>query len=112
MHEFVEGLHGVQVIADDFVIAGFGDTDEEANKSLEDNKCSFFAKCRTWNLKLNKDKVKRAQTTVPFMGHLLTPQGLKADPTKIEALTAMPEPDVLALKRFLGMVNCPSLCCI
>ena len=106
MHEFVEGLHGVEVIADDFVIAGFGDTDEEANKSLEDNERSFFAKCRTWNLKLNKDKVKRAQTTVPFMGHLLTPQGLKADPTKIEALIAMPEPeDVLALKRFLGMVN-------
>ena len=42
MHEFVEGLHGVEVIADDFVIAGFGDTDEEANKSLEDNKRSFF----------------------------------------------------------------------
>ena len=40
------------------------------------------------------------------MRHLLTPQGLKGDPTKIEALIAMPEPeDVLALKRFLGMVN-------
>ena len=40
------------------------------------------------------------------MGHLLTPEGLKADPTKIEALLAMPEPEnVAALKGFLGMVN-------
>ena len=40
------------------------------------------------------------------MGHLLTPEGLKPDPRKIEAIVALPEPeDVTALKRFLGMVN-------
>lgn len=33
VHEFVEGLQGVEVIADDFIIAGFGDTTEEAYKS-------------------------------------------------------------------------------
>ena len=106
MHEFVEGLQGVEVIADDFVIAGFGDTTEEAYKSLEQNERSFFTRCREWNLKLNKQKVSRAQTNVPFMGHLLTPEGLKPDPRKIEAIVAMPEPeDATALKRFLGMVN-------
>lgn len=106
MHEFVEGLQGVEVIADDFVIAGFGDTTEEAHKSLEQNERSFFTRCREWNLKLNKQKVSRAQTDVPFMGHLLTPEGLKPDPRKIEAIVAMPEPeDATALKRFLGMVN-------
>ena len=106
MHEFVEGLQGVEVIADDFVIAGFGDTTEEASKSLEQNERSFFTRCREWNLKLNKQKVSRAQTNVPFMGHLLTPEGLKPDPRKIEAIVAMPEPeDATALKRFLGMVN-------
>ena len=106
MHEFVEGLQGVEVIADDFVMAGFGDTTEEAYKSLEQNERSFFTRCREWNLKLNKQKVSRAQTNVPFMGHLLTPEGLKPDPRKIEAIVAMPEPeDATALKRFLGMVN-------
>ena len=106
MHEFVEGLQGVEVIADDFVIAGFGDTTEDAYKSLEQNERSFFTRCREWNLKLNKQKVSRAQTNVPFMGHLLTSEGLKPDPRKIEAIVAMPEPeDATALKRFLGMVN-------
>ena len=106
MHELVEGLKGVEVIADDFIIAGFGATTEEAYKSLEQNERSFFTRCREWNLKLNKQKVKRAQRNVPFMGHQLTPEGLKPDPGKIEAIAAMPEPeDATALKRFLGMVN-------
>ena len=61
MHEFVEGLQGVEVIADDFIIAGFGDTTEEAHKSFEQNERSFFTRCREWNLKLNKQKVKRAK---------------------------------------------------
>ena len=106
MHEFVEDLEGVEVIADDFLIAGFGETDAEVNLSLEKNERAFFKKCREWNLKLNKLKLKRAQTEVRFMGHLLTPDGLKADPAKIEAILDMPPPtDVKGLKRFLGMVN-------
>ena len=53
-------------------------------------------------MKLNRDKVKRAQTNVRSMGHQLTPEGLKPDPAKVEAMTAMPEPDnVTALKRSL-----------
>ena len=96
----------MEVIADDFIIAGFGNTTEEAYESLECNERAFFTRCREWNLKLNKDKVKLAQTNVQFMGHLLTPEGLKPDPRKIEAIVALPEPeDVTALKRFLGMVN-------
>ena len=40
------------------------------------------------------------------MGHLLTPQGLRPDPEKIQAILQMLEPkDVTALKRFLGMVT-------
>ena len=30
MHELIEGLRGVEVIADDFVVIGFGDTVQEA----------------------------------------------------------------------------------
>ena len=106
MHEFIEDLEGVEVIADDFLIAGFGKTDAEVNLSLEKNERAFFKKCREWNLKLNKLKLKRAQTEVRFMGHLLTPDGLKADPAKVEAILDMPPlADVKGLKRFLGMVN-------
>ena len=101
MHEFVEDLEGVEVIADDFLIAGFGETDAEVNLSLEKNERAFFKKCWEWNLMLNKLKLKRAQTEVRFMGHLLAPDGLKADPAKVEAILDMPPPtDVKGLKRF------------
>ncbi|CAB3985408.1 Transposon Ty3-G Gag-Pol poly, partial [Paramuricea clavata] len=106
MHEFAQGLNGVEVIADDFLIAGFGETGEEVDRSLETNERAFFKKCREWNLKLNKSKLKRSQTEVRFMGHLITADGLKADPAKVEAILDMPAPtDTKGLKRFLGMVN-------
>lgn len=47
-----------------------------------------------------------SETSVKFMGHLLTSQGLMPDPEKIQAVLQMLEPDDLtALKRFLGMVT-------
>ena len=33
MHELVEDLEGVEVVADDFVVVGFGESQEEASKS-------------------------------------------------------------------------------
>jgi hypothetical protein len=103
MHEFAQDLNGVEVIADDFLIAGFGETGEEVDRSLETNERAFFKKCREWNIKLNKSKLKLSQTEVRFMGHLITADGLKADPAKVEAILDMP--DTKGLKRFLGMVN-------
>ena len=50
--------------------------------------------------------MKRHQSSVKFMGHLLTSQGLRPDPEKIQAILQLLEPkDVTALKRFLGMVT-------
>ena len=76
MHEFVENLVGVEVIADDFVIAGFRDT--EVLRSLNANERAFFERCRIWNLKLNPQKVKRCQTSGPS-AH---PRGIDARPRK------------------------------
>ena len=37
----------------------------------------------------------------PFVGHLLTSEGLKPDPQKVEAICDMPKPDdVQAVQRF------------
>ena len=37
MHEAIEGLQGVKVIADDFLVCGFGDTVDEAVKDHDQN---------------------------------------------------------------------------
>ena len=45
-------------------------------------------------------------TEVPYIGHMLTSNGLKPDPRKVHAVEGMPSPaDKPALLRFLGMVN-------
>ena len=37
MHEVIEGLQGVEVVADDFVAVGFGDTIKEATRDHDNN---------------------------------------------------------------------------
>ena len=91
MHDFVEDLERVEVIADDFLFARFGSTDKEVNNSLGRHERAFLEKCRLWNLKLNLAKVKQHQSSVKFMDHLLTSQGLRPDPEKIQAILEMPE---------------------
>jgi hypothetical protein len=56
MQEHVEGLHGVEVITDDFVVVGFGSTPEEWHTDHDRNVRAFLERCREKNLKLKKEK--------------------------------------------------------
>ena len=106
MREHNEGLKGVEVTADDFGIVGFGNTPAEWQTDHDRNVRAFLERCRERNLKLNEKKVRLRQQEVPFIGHILTPKGLKPDPHKVEEIVGMPDPtDVQSLRRFLGMVN-------
>ena len=93
------------MIADDFVIVGYGNTpaERQTDHGQTDHGLNH---CRERNLKLNKKKARLRQQEVPFICHLLTPEGLKPDPRKVETIVEMPDPtDVQSLRRFLGMVN-------
>ena len=106
MHELVEGLTGVEVIADDFLVCGFGDTNEAAIANHDQNLKAFLRRARERNLTLNSEKLKLRQSQVPFIGHLLTAEGLKPDPSKVQAIVDYPVPTNLAeLRTFLGMVQ-------
>ena len=104
--EVLEGLNGVINIADDILIYGSGDTQEEADEDHDKNLIALLARCRERNLKLNPEKLKFRLQELPFMGHKVTISGLKPDDSKIEAITSMPVPsDKKAVLRFLGMCN-------
>ena len=106
IREQIEGLKGDEVIADDFVVVGYGDTPAEWQEDHNKNVVAFLDRCRERNLKLNKNKARLRQQEVPFIGHILTQEGLKPDQCKVEAIVKMPDPtDVKSLRRFLGMVN-------
>ena len=106
MHELIEGLNGVEVIADDFVTVGFGDTLETAIVDHDQNLKAFLQRCEERKVRLNAEKLQLRKQEVPFIGHVATGEGLCADPGKVRAITEMPPPpDVAAVRRLLGLVQ-------
>ncbi len=104
--EVLEGLEGLDVIADDIICYGSGDTIDEATADHDANAIALLERARKVNLKLNKTKMRLKLTEVPYMGHLLTDTGVKADPSKVEAILKMPRPeDPKAVPRLMGSIN-------
>ena len=106
MNDTFGDLKGTAVIADDLLVYGERDDIETATSDHDRNVRIVLERARERNLTLNKDKVRLRLTEVPYIGHLLTADGLKPDQKKVEAILMMPKPtDVQSVKRFLGMAN-------
>lgn len=100
MHVVFEGLDGVEIMVDDILI--WGRTEEEHDRRLQ----AVLQRCREVNLRLNKEKCKFSQSQVKYLGHILSPEGLSIDPTRVQDILALPRPsNVGELKSFLGVVN-------
>ena len=52
MHQLIEGISGTEVVADDFIVAGFGDTLEEAFRDHNKNLVAFLQRCSARGVKL------------------------------------------------------------
>ena len=91
----MEDLKGVLPIHDDILIYGAGTT-EEALQDHDRDLLQLMQRCKDKNIKLNKEKIKLRSKEVPFMGHVITSEGLKADPEKIRAVQEMPTPTDVA----------------
>ena len=51
-------------------------------------------------MKLNKRKIALKKTYVPYIGHVLTSEGVKVDPDKVEAIFKMDRPtDITGVQR-------------
>lgn len=102
----LEGLEGAKAIADDILVFGTGSTQELAEKSHDERLKAVLERCRQKGVKLNKEKMQFKQEKVAYMGHIITSDGLQADPKKIEAIVNMPKPtDKEGVQRLLGMTN-------
>ena len=102
MHELIEGLQGIEVVADDFVVVGLGKTKESAVRNHDDNLQGFLQRCEERGVKLNARKARLRMSEVPFIGHVATPEGLCVDPAKVRAIKEMPPPvDRAGIQRLL-----------
>ncbi|CAJ1057667.1 unnamed protein product [Xyrichtys novacula] len=90
-------LKEVLVFLDDIIV--FSKTLEEHEVRL----MKVLTRLREFGLKLSPDKCKFFQTSVKYLGHIVSQDGVGTDPGKVEALKQWPRPqDLKQLRSFLG----------
>ena len=106
LNEDLEGLDGVRTIADDIIVFGVGDTNDEAVVDHDRRLLALLESFRQRHIKLNKDKVKFKLPQLSYVGHVISAEGLKPDPVKVEAILNMPLPaDKQGIRRIVEVVN-------
>ncbi len=100
MDEMLEGILFANAVMDDILVAGRDEAHH--NKVLKE----VLQRATNYNLKLNFEKVKVRKNEVPYVGHIISAEGLKPDPEKIKAVRDMPAPESKeSVRRFLGFVQ-------
>ena len=100
MDEMLEGIDHAYAIMDDILVAG---RDISHHDSVLE-KVLFCAK--SYNMKLNFDKVRVRKQQVPYVGHIISAEGLKPDPEKVRAMKEMPPTTTKEdVRRFLGSIQ-------
>ena len=101
-----QGLNGVMPIFDDTLVYGVGNTEREAMDDHDRKLKALLQRSRDKGIRLNKEKLKLRRKEVEFMDHIISADGLKSDPAKIQGINEMPSPTCKQdLKRLFGMLN-------
>ena len=102
----LEGLPATICIADDILVYGKGDEEKQAEQCHDANLMRLLHRCQEKGIKLNKGKAVLKTKQLDFMGHLITNEGLKPDPNKVEAITKLKKPtDKQGVERLNGAIN-------
>lgn len=100
MDQVLQGISGVHCYLDDILVTG--KTTEEHLRNLEE----VLVRLHDYGLRANKDKCKWFETSVTYLGHIVSKEGLHKEPSKVKAVSEAPTPhDVTSLRSFLGLVN-------
>lgn len=79
------------------------------SKSLQEHLLhirQIFSRLKEVNLKVQLDKSEFLCKEVAFLGHVITPEGIKPNPSKIEAIQKYPIPKTTKeIKAFLGLIG-------
>eukprot|EP00731_Ephydatia_muelleri_P004849 Em0002g1025a len=100
MNTLLDGCDGVLCHMDDVLV--YGSTQQEHDKRLK----AVLQRVQTAGVTLNKDKCEFSKNTLKFLGHIISKDGVSADPDKTKAIQDMvPPKNITELRRFMGMVN-------
>ena len=98
---FVEELGKFIVIYLDDVIV-YSQSDEEHLQHL----IRVFEKCRKFGISLNPKKILFGLEEGKLLGHIISKDGIKIDPNRIEAIQKLEHPrNIKELQSFIGKIN-------
>ena len=88
------------IYLDDIIV--YGKTFEQELERLKE----VFLRLRKANLKLKVKKCELFQQSVSFLGHIVSKDGISADPEKVQAVKSWPSPNsVTEVRSFLGFCS-------
>ena len=100
MTQLVDSIDGVLCQTDDILV--FGRTETEHDERLH----KVLSRLHEANLTINPAKCEFRKTTIKYLGHILGPNGVSADPDRVEGINQLEAPtDVHGVRRLLGMIN-------
>ena len=93
------GLQGVAIYLDDILVSGSDAADHLSNLK------AVLQRLQDLGLKCRADKCEFAQSSIEYLGHLLSPTGISKGPTKLQDVLDLPPPKTVhELKSFIGHV--------
>ena len=99
-NEIFGDIPGVFVIFDDLLIAAESEAEHEQVLRM------VFERARATGVRFNRNKIQLRVRECKYIGHTLTPEGIRPDVEKVKAIVDMTSPtDVKELHRLQGMVT-------
>ena len=100
MSTILDSISGVLCNMDDILVYG-------ENQTVHDRRLIQVLEClKEAGVTLNDQKCEFSKTSIKFLGHIVSDQGIEADLDNIDAIVNMSPPtDITSLRRFLGMIN-------
>ncbi|GBL79713.1 Transposon Ty3-I Gag-Pol polyprotein [Araneus ventricosus] len=100
IHEVLRGLDFVFPYLDDILIASKSNQEHEIHLNL------VLERLNTFGLRINISKSVFAVEEIEFLGYLITPQGSRPLPDKVQAIMNYKRPEnIQDLRTFLGILN-------
>lgn len=100
MEETLRGVPGCVVFLDDICVTG--SNQHQHIKNLK----AVLERLRNMGLTVKLSKCRFLQDSVRYLGFIINKDGLRPDPSKLEAISSAPRPENESqLKSFLGMLN-------
>ena len=95
------GIPNVSIVADGLKIAGKDEHEHDAAL------IHVMERAKAKNVRFSPDKLQYKVKQVTYMGHIISEDGQRPDPGKVEAISSMPRPTAhrKGVQRLLGMIK-------